>query len=69
MGLIYHMSSINFMKKMIRKYSKTNLFIIDENLWNWAKYRASVLSCNSVSEYVFDLIRKDKKKFEGKNTE
>ena len=54
---------------MINKYHKTNLFIIDENLWNWAKDRASVLGCNSVSEYVFDLIRKDKKKFEGKNTE
>ncbi len=49
---------------MIRKYSKTNLFIIDEELWKWAKYRASILGFNSVSEYIFELIRKDKKSTE-----
>jgi len=49
---------------LIRKYSKTNLFIIDEELWKWAKYRASILGFNSVSEYIFELIRKDKKSTE-----
>jgi hypothetical protein len=49
---------------LIRKYSKTNLFIIDEELWKWAKYRASILGFNSVSEYIFELIRKDRKSTE-----
>ncbi|MEM2292730.1 MAG: hypothetical protein QXS74_08290 [Nitrososphaeria archaeon] len=49
---------------MLRKYPKTNLFIIDEELWKWAKYRASVLGYNSVSEYLFDLIRRDREKVE-----
>jgi len=49
---------------MLRKYSKTNLFIIDENLWKWAKYRASLQGFKSVSEYIFDLIKKDKEKAE-----
>lgn len=51
--------------EMRRKYQKTNLFIIDENLWKWAKYRASLLGFNSVSEYVFELIKKDKESAEG----
>ena len=50
---------------MIEKYRKTNLFIIDTNLWAWAKYRSTVLGCKSVSEYIFDLIRKDKRTHEG----
>jgi hypothetical protein len=49
---------------MIEKYKKTNLFIIDEDLWKWAKYKASLLSLESVSEYIFDLIKKDKEKTE-----
>jgi hypothetical protein len=49
---------------LIRKYAKTNLFIIDEELWKWAKYRASILGFNSVSEYIFELIRKDRKSIE-----
>lgn len=49
---------------MQQKYTKTNLFIIDEALWKWAKYRASILGFKSVSEYVFELIRSDKEKVE-----
>lgn len=49
---------------MQRKYQKTNLFIIDENLWKWAKYQASLLGFTSVSEYVFELIKRDKEKVE-----
>jgi len=45
---------------MIKKYPRTNIFIIDKELWNWAQYRAKTLDHTSVSEYVFDLIRKDK---------
>jgi len=47
---------------MLRKYPKTNLFIIDEKLWKWAKYQASLKGFKSVSEYVFDLIKRDKEK-------
>jgi len=45
---------------MIRKYGKTNLFIIDSELWNWAKYQSSNLKLKSVSEYVFQNIWMDK---------
>lgn len=47
---------------MQRKYAKTNLFVIDEKLWKWAKYRASLKGFRSVSEYIFDLVKKDKEK-------
>ena len=47
---------------MIEKYSRTNIFILDKELMNWAQYRARQLGRDSVSEYLFDLIREDKKK-------
>jgi hypothetical protein len=47
---------------MIEKYSRTNVFILDQELWNWAQYRAKQLGKESVSEYLFDLIKEDKKK-------
>ncbi|GAG41287.1 unnamed protein product [marine sediment metagenome] len=52
---------------MIRKYPKTNLFIIDDELWKWAKYKASLKGFNSVSEYLFDLVKfeKDGQVYEG----
>lgn len=53
--------------EMTRKNPETNLSIIDEDLWNWAKYRSSVLGCKSVSDYIFDLIRRDKQRAEGWN--
>jgi len=43
-----------------KNYKKTNLFIIDRDLWNWAKYQSASLGFDSVSEYVFDLIAKEK---------
>ena len=46
----------------MKNFKKTNLFIIDKELWNWAKYQATVKEFNSVSEYVFDLIRQNKEK-------
>ena len=45
---------------MIEKYPRTNIFVIDKDLWNWAQYRAKSQDFKSVSEYVFDLIKKDK---------
>ena len=49
-------------QKMIRKYNRTNLFVIDEDLWAWAQYRAKILGYESASEYLFDLIKLDKEK-------
>jgi len=48
--------------RMIEKYKRTGIFIVDDELWNWAQYRAKQLGKESVSQYLFDLIREDKKK-------
>jgi len=45
---------------MEKTYKKTNLYTIDEKLWEWAKFRANTLGHASVSEYVFALIELDK---------
>jgi hypothetical protein len=47
---------------VIRKHKRTNIFIIDQDLWAWAQYRAKTLGYDSASEYIFDLIRLDKEK-------
>ncbi|MBA7649061.1 hypothetical protein ES703_56854 [subsurface metagenome] len=48
---------------MIRKYPKrTNVYLIDEELWAWAQYKSKLLEYSSVSEYLFDLIKLDKQK-------
>jgi hypothetical protein len=47
---------------VIEKYKRTGIFIMDEELWNWAQYRAKQLGKESVSQYLFDLIREDKKR-------
>jgi hypothetical protein len=36
--------------------------VLNDELWYWAQYRAKELGKGSVSEYLFDLIREDKKK-------
>jgi len=50
--------------EMQKKYSRTNIFIIDEELWAWAQYKAKLLDLKSVSEYIFKLIKADKSKRE-----
>jgi len=45
---------------MEKAYSRTNLYIISDKLWKWAKFRADTLGKNSVSEYVFKLIEADR---------
>lgn len=45
----------------VGKYKRSGLFILDDELWNWAQYRARQLNYESVSEYLFELIRKDRK--------
>jgi len=47
---------------LVKERSKTNIFIIDEALWKWAKYKAEMLGFKSVSEYLFQLIKKDNEK-------
>ncbi|MGC8849272.1 MAG: hypothetical protein ACP5K1_03465 [Candidatus Bathyarchaeia archaeon] len=46
---------------MIEKYKRTNLFIIDEEAWNWAQYRSKTLGYRSTSEYLFELIKLDRR--------
>lgn len=48
--------------KMQRKYPRTNIYIIDKDTWDWAQYRAKQLNYRSVSEYLFELIKEDRKK-------
>jgi len=50
--------------EMQRKYARTNIFIMDEDLWAWAQYKAKLLNYNSVSEYIFDLLKKAKEEVE-----
>ena len=45
-----------------RKYDRTNIFIIDSELWAWAQYQAKLKGKESVSEYIFDLIKAEKEK-------
>lgn len=46
--------------ELIRKHKRTNIFVMDKELWAWAQYRAKILGHDSVSEYLFDLIKRDK---------
>ena len=46
----------------IRKHKRTNIFVINEELWAWAQYRAKTLGYDSASPYLFDLIKLDKDK-------
>jgi len=43
--------------EMQSKYPRTNIFIIDADLWAWAQYKAKLLNLKSVSEYIFQLIK------------
>jgi len=52
--------------KLIRKYERTNIFIIDKELWAWAQYRAKTSGFKSTSDYIFNLIKLDKQKDEKK---
>ena len=47
---------------MIHRHRRTNIFLIDEELWAWAQYRAKTLGYKSSSDYLFDLIRLDKER-------
>jgi len=49
-------------KEMRRQYTRTNIFIIDDDLWAWAQYKAKLLGFKSVSEYIFKLLKAEKEK-------
>lgn len=53
--------------KMEKNYKRTNVYVINKEMWNWAQYQAKNLGHKSVSEYLFKLIEKDKtsKKIKG----
>jgi hypothetical protein len=48
--------------KMVRKQARTNIYIIDEELYAWAQYRAKTLHYDTISDYLFDLVKQDKNK-------
>ena len=52
--------------EMRRAYTRTNIFLLDEELWAWAQYKAKISGYKSVSEYVFELIKADKEKVQKK---
>jgi len=43
-----------------KKPVRSNIFILDVELWAWAKYQAEIKGFNGVSDYIFNLIKKDK---------
>ena len=49
-------------EQKVRKQNRTNIYIIDEELWDWAQYKSKRLDCAITSEYIFKLIKLDKEK-------
>ena len=46
---------------MFKKNPKrTNIYVVDEDLWAWAQYRRKTLGHSSVSDYLFALIKLDR---------
>ncbi len=43
-----------------KKPVRSNIFILDVELWAWAKYNTEIQGLNSVSDYIFNLIKNDK---------
>ena len=49
--------------------SRTNITVIDDELWKWAKKKAIDLEYNGVSKYIFKLLEKERKGEEGQLNE
>lgn len=49
--------------------NRTNISVIDEELWKWAKKKAIDQDLKGVSEYVFLLLKKEHEKEKKKNAE
>lgn len=52
----------------MRKQKRTNIYVVDEGLYAWAQYKAKLEGYDSVSEYLFDLIKVDKEAYEKQKT-
>lgn len=48
-------------EEMPRTQKRTNIYIVDKEVWVWAQYRAKILGYETTSEYLFDLIESDKR--------
>jgi len=46
---------------LTKTHSKTNLYVLDRELWEWAKYRGK-LEGLTISKYIFELIKKERSK-------
>jgi len=44
---------------MEKKFKRTGIFIIDEDVWKVAKFKAKFSNYQSVSHYLFGLIEND----------
>ncbi len=53
---------------VVRKQKRTNIYVVDQELWAWAQYRAHLLGYDSVSEYLFDLVKGDKEAYDKKES-
>lgn len=51
-------------KGVVRKQKRTNIYVVDKELYAWAQYRANIIGYDSVSEYLFDLIKGDKEAYD-----
>lgn len=51
-----------------KRAKRTNIFVVDLELYAWAQYRAKLEGYDSVSEYLFNLIKVDKEAYEKERT-
>lgn len=45
------------MPELRDKYPLTNMYVIDSELYDWAKQKAGALGCRTVSELIFNLLQ------------
>ena len=44
--------------------NRTNITVLDDELWKWAKKKAIDLEFYGVSEYIFKLLKQEKEREE-----
>ena len=47
-------------QEVMKMASRTNITILDAELWKWAKKKAIDMDFENVSQYIFWLIKQDK---------
>ena len=52
----------------MRKQKRTNIYVVDQDLYAWAQYRAKLMGYDSVSEYLFGLVKMDKEAYDKKES-